>query len=65
MEALSQSLLNNSFALSAVEVAINSLYAKKGKVSLYQLWNDEASNERPVSSYTIGIDSIDKMVSKL
>ncbi len=64
-ELLNEPLGHNSFALSAVDAAINDLYAKKRKTSLSRLWDDGTSRQMPLSNYTIGIDSIDVMVSKL
>lgn len=59
-----QKNISNSFVLSAVDVAINDLYAKKNKFSLRERWNLTNSSS-PLTNYTIGIDSIEKMVSKL
>ncbi|MEM9327194.1 MAG: dipeptide epimerase, partial [Bacteroidota bacterium] len=64
-EQLNAQLEHNSFALSAVDVAIHDLYAKKRKTSLSELWNDGTHRRAPLSNYTIGIDPIEKMVSKL
>lgn len=55
---------NNHFLVCALDIAAWDLYGKlKGK-PLYQLWNGDIS-KNPVTDYTIGIDSIDKMVAKL
>ncbi len=55
---------NNHFLVCALDIAAWDLYGKlKGK-PLYQLWNGDMS-KNPVTDYTIGIDSIDKMVAKL
>jgi L-alanine-DL-glutamate epimerase-like enolase superfamily enzyme len=64
-ELLSEHLGHNSFALSAVDCAIHDLHAKKRKTSLSDLWNDGTNNRAPLSNYTIGLDPIEKMVSKL
>lgn len=52
------------FALCALDLAYNDLYARKQGKKLYELWNYDISNN-PLTNYTIGIDSIDKMVSKM
>ncbi len=57
-------LKHNMFALCALDLAYNDLYARKKGKKLYELWNYNIS-ENPLTDYTIGIDSIDKMVSKM
>jgi L-Ala-D/L-Glu epimerase len=55
---------NNHFLVCALDIAAWDLYGKlKGK-PLYQLWNGDIS-KNPITDYTIGIDSIEKMVAKL
>ncbi len=57
-------LPTNPFLVCALDIAAWDLYGKlKGK-KLYQLWNLDLSNS-PVTDYTIGIDSIDKMLEKM
>jgi len=63
-EALSPLLPDNRFLLSGIDVAINDLYAKQRGKTIHQLWNLEA-NELPLTSYTIGIDSVDVMQKKM
>lgn len=61
---LHPSLKKNHFALCALDIALNDLYGKlKGK-PLYKLWGLKAEN-LPLTNYTIGIDTIEKMVEKL
>lgn len=57
-------LKHNMFALCALDIAYNDLYASKKKMKLYEYWNFDILNN-PKTNYTIGIDTIDKMVSKL
>ncbi|CAH8286896.1 L-alanine-DL-glutamate epimerase-like enolase superfamily enzyme [Mariniflexile fucanivorans] len=57
-------LKQNMFALCALDLAYNDLYARKQGKKLYELWNYNVSNN-PLTDYTIGIDTIDKMVSKM
>ena len=57
-------LANNMFALCALDMAYNDLYARIQGKKLYQLWNYNILNN-PKTDYTIGIASIDKMVSKM
>ncbi len=52
------------FALCALDQAAYDLWGKQQVASVYQLWGLDNS-QVPVSNYTIGIDSIDVMVSKL
>lgn len=58
------SLKHNMFALCALDIAYNDLYTCKKGMKLYQYWNFDISNN-PMTNFTIGIDSVEKMVSKL
>lgn len=55
---------NDMFALCALDIAYNDLYARKKGKKLYELWGYSTDNN-PKTDYTIGIDSIEKMVSKM
>ncbi len=57
-------LQNNMFALCALDMAFNDLYAKLHNKKLYEIWNYNTSNN-PLTDYTIGIDTIEKMVAKM
>lgn len=57
-------LKEDMFALCALDLAYNDLYARKKGKKLYELWNYNIDNN-PISNYTIGIDTIDKMVAKM
>jgi len=57
-------LKNDLFALCALDNAYNDLYARKKGKKLYELWG-YSINHNPKTDYTIGIDSIEKMVSKM
>lgn len=57
-------LKDDMFALCALDMAFNDLYARKKGLKLYELWQLNPSNN-PMTNYTIGIDTIDKMVSKM
>lgn len=57
-------LKNDMFALCALDIAYNDLYARKKGKKLYELWG-YSSNNNPKTDYTIGIDTIEKMVSKM
>jgi len=57
-------LKHNRFALCALDLAYNDLYARQKGKKLYDLWNYDIKNN-PSSDYTIGIASIDKMVVKM
>ncbi len=55
---------SNSFALCAIDLALHDLWGKLLEKPLWQLWDlDKALS--PISSYTIGIDTVEKMVAKL
>ncbi len=57
-------LKNNPFAQCALDMAANDLWAKKRGQKLYEAWGLSAHNN-PITDFTIGIDSIEKMVSKM
>jgi len=57
-------LQHNMFALCALDLAFNDLYARKKGKKLYDLWNYEI-DKNPMTDYTIGIASIEKMVAKM
>ncbi|WP_369048816.1 dipeptide epimerase [Tenacibaculum sp. UWU-22] len=54
----------NLFALCALDMAFNDWYAQKKGKKLYELWGLKTNNN-PKTDYTIGIDSIEKMVAKM
>ncbi len=55
---------DNMFALCALDLAYNDLYAKKKSQKLYEYWGLKIANN-PKTNYTIGIDTIHNMVAKL
>jgi len=57
-------LKHNMFALCALDLAYNDLYARKKGMKLYEYWKFDISNN-PKTNFTIGIDSVEKMVLKL
>lgn len=57
-------LKDNMFALCALDLAFNDLYAQKRGKKLYELWNLDITHN-PLTNYTIGIDTIEKMVEKM
>jgi len=57
-------LSHDMFALCALDLAYNDLYARKKGQKLYELWG-YSIDHNPKTDYTIGIDSIEKMVSKM
>ena len=57
-------LQNNMFALCALDVAYNDWYARKKVKKLYELWN-YTIDKNPLTDYTIGIASIEKMIAKM
>ena len=59
-----QYLQNDMFALCALDMAYADLYARKKGKKLYDLWG-YTLDKNPMTDYTIGIDSIEKMVSKM
>ena len=55
---------NDPFLVCALDMACWDLFGKMKGKSLYELWNTKWENT-PVTDYTIGIDTIDKMVEKM
>ncbi len=55
---------DNMFALCALDMAYNDLYARKKGMKLFELWNYRIT-ENPLSNFTIGIDSVDNMIAKM
>lgn len=54
----------SNFAICALDLAANDLYGKLLGKPLYQIWQTDHSSY-PVTNYTIGLDTIDKMVAKM
>lgn len=57
-------LKEDMFALCALDLAYNDLYARKKGKKLYELWGYDI-NHNPLTDYTIGIASIEKMIAKM
>jgi len=57
-------LPNNSFLVCALDMAGWDLYGKLKRKQLCKLWNLDIANT-PMTDYTIGIDTIPKMVEKI
>lgn len=55
---------DNPFLVCALDIAGWDLYGKLQKKSLHTLWNADTS-QSPFTDYTIGIDSIEKMIGKM
>ena len=55
---------NNNFLVCALDMAGWDLYGKLKRKQLHQLWNLDTANA-PITDFTIGIDTIDKMVAKM
>jgi len=54
----------NPFLVCALDIAAWDLFGKMRKQPLYKLWNTQWENI-PLTDYTIGIDSIEKMIEKM
>ncbi|MDE3250297.1 MAG: dipeptide epimerase [Bacteroidota bacterium] len=57
-------LPDNPFLVCALDIAAWDITGKLRQQPLYKLWNGEMNNA-PLTDYTIGIDSIEKMTEKL
>lgn len=54
----------NSFLVCALDIAAWDIYGKMRDKKLYELWKGDISRN-PLTDFTIGIDTIDKMVAKM
>jgi L-alanine-DL-glutamate epimerase-like enolase superfamily enzyme len=54
----------NPFLVCALDIAAWDLFGKIKNKKLFELWNGDIS-KNPLTDYTIGIDSIEKMIAKL
>jgi len=57
-------LTDNSFAQCALDEAAHDLFAKKKGQKLYESWG-LAIDHNPLTNFTIGIDTVEKMVAKM
>src|SRR5687767_13868075 len=55
---------NNPFLVCALDIAAWDIYGKMRDKKLYELWKGDISRN-PLTDFTIGIDTIDKMVAKM
>lgn len=63
-EKLYPALKENMFALCALDMAYWDLYARRSGKKLFELWGGNTQNN-PLSNFTLGIDSVDKMIYKM
>lgn len=57
-------LENDSFVLCAIDMAMHDLHGKRNEVPLHKLWGYDLKNI-PLTNYTIGVASLEKMVEKM
>lgn len=60
---LEPALKHNSYAQSAIDIAANDLWGKMRSRPLWKIWN-QSNKQLPFSSYSLGHDSLDKMLEK-
>ena len=58
-------LPQNPFLVCALDMAAWDLWGKMKKAPIYKLWNTTISGTLPMTDFTIGIDNIEMMVSKI
>lgn len=58
-------LPHNPFLVCALDMAAWDLWGKMKKMPLYKLWNTSMEGDLPLTDFTIGIDSVEKMLNKL
>jgi L-alanine-DL-glutamate epimerase-like enolase superfamily enzyme len=54
----------NNFLVCALDIAAWDIYGKMRDKKLYELWKGDISRN-PLTDFTIGIDTIDKMIAKM
>lgn len=54
----------SNFALCALDLAAHDLYGKLLEKPLYRIWGTDISSY-PITNYTIGLDTLEKMVEKI
>ena len=54
----------NNFLVCALDIAAWDIYGKMKGRQLYELWKGDVS-KNPICDYTIGIDTIEKMIAKM
>lgn len=57
-------LKDNPFAQCALDMALHDLHGKRKGLPLYRLWNLNLDSI-PLTNYTIGLDSVEKMIQKI
>lgn len=57
-------LRDNPFAQCALDIAMHDLHGKRNQQALYALWGLNLDHI-PLTNYTIGIDSVEKMLQKI
>lgn len=62
---LQETLPHHPFLRCALDLAANDWYGKNLGKPLYQVWGQKWHAKIPMTNYTIGIDSIEKMVTKV
>ena len=62
---LQKHLPSHPFLRCALDLAANDWYGKKLGKPLYEIWGTKWHTQVPMTNYTIGIDSIEKMVAKM
>lgn len=62
--AMQPHLTQNPFALCALDQAAWDLWAKRQNQPLHRLWNLDTTH-RPITNYTIGLDTPERMVEKM
>ncbi|MEN0048569.1 MAG: dipeptide epimerase [Bacteroidota bacterium] len=62
---LQEKLPDQAFLRCAFDLAANDWYGKKLGKPLYQIWGQQWHPKVPMTNYTIGIDSIDRMIAKV
>ncbi|MCF4100607.1 dipeptide epimerase [Gillisia sp. M10.2A] len=63
-ELTSPHLKENPFAQCALDIAMHDLHGKRNGLPLYKMWG-LTLDKIPLTNYTIGIDTVEKMIQKI
>jgi L-alanine-DL-glutamate epimerase-like enolase superfamily enzyme len=56
---------DNSFLRCALDMAFWDAYGKRKNLPIYAIWGCEWNDHLPITDYTLGIDSIEKLIQKI
>lgn len=64
-QLINQLFPDNSFLRCALDMAFWDAYGKRKNLPIYAVWGCEWNDHLPLTDYTLGIDSIEKLIQKI